>query len=197
LAAGEVEPAVSLSMIVPCPSLSANRAEPEARDKLTYNVLFGSGIVSPMSLEPPTPVSTPAPTDWLLLVVPGLIWGASFLFIAEGLRSIGPNGLTFLRILVGFCTLALVPGKGRQRMTVGSNLEEVADRIGKARGGPVIAVCGAGDKEVEAGSVSLRHRQAGDLGVTDAESLGTRIASLVAERATAEEAQPVLSGGVK
>jgi len=47
--------------------------------------------------------------DWLLLVGPGVIWGASFLFIAEGLRAIGPNGLTFVRILVGFATLALLP----------------------------------------------------------------------------------------
>jgi drug/metabolite transporter (DMT)-like permease len=52
--------------------------------------------------------------DWLYLTLPGVIWGASFLFIAEGLRSIGPNGVTFVRILVGFTTLALLPASRRQ-----------------------------------------------------------------------------------
>jgi drug/metabolite transporter (DMT)-like permease len=56
-----------------------------------------------------SPNSHPAGSDWILLVVPGLIWGASFLFIAEAMRSVGPNGVTFGRILIGFVTLSLFP----------------------------------------------------------------------------------------
>jgi drug/metabolite transporter (DMT)-like permease len=51
--------------------------------------------------------------DWILLIVPGVIWGASFLFIAEGLEAMGPNGVTFARILVGFLTLSLFAGSRR------------------------------------------------------------------------------------
>jgi drug/metabolite transporter (DMT)-like permease len=74
-----------------------------------------------MTTAPIFPPSPPLPatassfraTDSLLLVAPGLIWGASFLFIAEGLEAIGPFGLTFFRVLVGFATLALLPGARR------------------------------------------------------------------------------------
>ena len=53
-----------------------------------------------------TPISS---KDWLLVATPGIIWGASFLFIAEGLNAVGPNGVTFLRILIGCSTLFLFP----------------------------------------------------------------------------------------
>ena len=51
--------------------------------------------------------------NWLLLILPGVIWGASFLFIAEGLDAVAPNGVTFTRIAIGFLTLSLVPAARR------------------------------------------------------------------------------------
>jgi drug/metabolite transporter (DMT)-like permease len=44
--------------------------------------------------------------EWILLLFPGLIWGASYLFIAEGLDAVGPAGITLVRIAFGFATLA-------------------------------------------------------------------------------------------
>lgn len=66
--------------------------------------------------------STSVLLDWALLVLPGLIWGASFLFIAESLEALAPDGVTFLRFVIGFLTLSLVPGARRpvlQRDRVG------------------------------------------------------------------------------
>lgn len=68
-------------------------------------LIVDSAIVGPM-----TPATS---SDWALLVVPGLIWGASFLFIAEGLEATGPFGVTFARIAIGFLTLSLVPAARR------------------------------------------------------------------------------------
>jgi drug/metabolite transporter (DMT)-like permease len=65
--------------------------------------------------EPVAPARLPIDglVDWSLLVLPGIIWGASFLFIAEGLQAMGPNGVTFGRIAIGFLTLGLLPAARR------------------------------------------------------------------------------------
>ena len=65
---------------------------------------------SSSSSSTPETVHTPTAWDWALVAGPGTIWGTSFLFIAEGLHAVAPNGVTFLRILIGFLTLSLVPG---------------------------------------------------------------------------------------
>jgi drug/metabolite transporter (DMT)-like permease len=51
--------------------------------------------------------------DSALLILPGFIWGASFLFIAEGLEAVGPYGVTFVRIVIGFVTLSCFPASRR------------------------------------------------------------------------------------
>jgi len=51
--------------------------------------------------------------DWLILIAPGVIWGGSFLFIAEALKSVGPFGVAFMRIAIGFLTLSLIPAARR------------------------------------------------------------------------------------
>jgi drug/metabolite transporter (DMT)-like permease len=51
--------------------------------------------------------------SWMFVAVPGLIWGASFLFIAEGLQAVAPMGVTFVRIAIGFATLSFMPSARR------------------------------------------------------------------------------------
>jgi drug/metabolite transporter (DMT)-like permease len=67
-------------------------------------------------MTPITRASSSNLLDWAVLVLPGAIWGASFLFIAEGLEAVPPDGITFLRFVIGFLTLSLVPG-ARRRVT--------------------------------------------------------------------------------
>src|SRR5580698_1590787 len=70
---------------------------------------------SPANATNPAPATTPSSgrLDLALLALPGLIWGASFLFIAQGLEALAPDGITFLRFVIGFLTLSMVPGARR------------------------------------------------------------------------------------
>lgn len=49
------------------------------------------------------------PAEWVLFLGLGLIWGASFLFMAEGLESFEPATVTMLRVWFGAATIAVVP----------------------------------------------------------------------------------------
>ena len=54
-------------------------------------------------------VATLQPLDWVLLVIPGLVWGSSFYFIAVGLNSFAPGLITPMRVLFGCLTLTFIP----------------------------------------------------------------------------------------
>jgi threonyl-tRNA synthetase len=75
--------------------------------------------------------------------------------------------------------------------------EKLGYRIREAQVQKVPYMLVVGDKEVEAKTVSVRHRHAGDLGPLDVASFGARIARLAAERATREETASPKAGGVQ
>jgi threonyl-tRNA synthetase len=80
------------------------------------------------------------------------------------------------------------------RVNVDDRSEKLGYKIREAQVQKVPYMLVVGDKEIEARSVSLRHRQAGDLGAADPEALADRIARLAASRAVTEE--PLTPGGV-
>lgn len=59
--------------------------------------------------ETTTIPAQPTVGDWTRLALPGLIWGTSFYFIAEGLEAFPAIMITPMRIGFGFLTLACVP----------------------------------------------------------------------------------------
>jgi drug/metabolite transporter (DMT)-like permease len=56
-----------------------------------------------------------APMDWALVLFCSLVWGSSFLFIAEGLEAFPAETVAFLRVGFGLLTLSLFPS-ARQRI---------------------------------------------------------------------------------
>ena len=83
------------------------------------------------------------------------------------------------------------------RVQVDDRNEKLGYRIREAQVQKVPYMLVVGDKEVEANSVSVRHRQAGDLGPQDVASFGARVVRLSAERSTREEAPAPSAGGVQ
>ena len=55
-----------------------------------------------------------APLDWGLLLACAGIWGASFYFMAIGLRSLEPGVITFMRIALGAAALVVLPAARRR-----------------------------------------------------------------------------------
>lgn len=57
-----------------------------------------------------------SPLDWFRLATPGLVWGTSFYFIAEGLEAFPAALITPMRVGFGFATLSLFPSARRVKI---------------------------------------------------------------------------------
>jgi threonyl-tRNA synthetase len=82
------------------------------------------------------------------------------------------------------------------RVHVDDRSEKTGYKIREAQVQKVPYMLVVGDKEVEAGSIAVRHRKAGDLGPQPVADFGARVARMATERALEEEAQPQTAGGV-
>jgi drug/metabolite transporter (DMT)-like permease len=54
------------------------------------------------------------PVEWGLLGAVAVIWGSSFLLIAEGLEAYSPGMVTWVRLTLGMLTLAMFPASRRR-----------------------------------------------------------------------------------
>ncbi len=77
-------------------------------------------MTSPPETEPLTAATGShlhmSTADWALLVLPGLVWGMSFYFIAEGLRAFPAVLITPMRVGFGCLTLGLFPAARRVKI---------------------------------------------------------------------------------
>ena len=82
-----------------------------------------------VTTTPATPATPATPTtaaaappermsalDWFVLAVPGLVWGTSFYFIAEGLKAFPAALITPMRVGFGALTLGLFPSARRAKI---------------------------------------------------------------------------------
>ena len=91
------------------------------RDTVTAHVDAGDGLPEPAAVtarvasrrlvvtSEGTSDHPFSPADWLMLSGAAVIWGASFLLIAEGLEAFAPGTITWLRVIFGFLALAAFP----------------------------------------------------------------------------------------
>jgi threonyl-tRNA synthetase len=82
------------------------------------------------------------------------------------------------------------------RVHVDDRNEKLGYRIREAQVQKVPYMLVVGDKEVEAKTVSVRHRQAGDLGPQEVAAFGARVVELTRQRAVREEGEGSRAGGV-
>lgn len=66
-----------------------------------------------LTTSPGTHQGAFGPIEWALFLGLGLVWGASFLFMAEGLESFEPATVTMFRIWLGAAVIALIPASRR------------------------------------------------------------------------------------
>jgi threonyl-tRNA synthetase len=83
------------------------------------------------------------------------------------------------------------------RVRLDDRNEKLGFKIREAQVHKVPYMLVVGDKEIEAGTVSVRHRHAGDLGSMPVEDFGRKVARLAAERVNSEEIVPSAAGGVQ
>jgi threonyl-tRNA synthetase len=95
------------------------------------------------------------------------------------------------------CTVADQLRRAGVRVEVDDRDEKMGYKIREAQVQKVPYMLVVGDKEIEAGSVAVRHRQAGDLGASTISALSSKILGASAERATHEEPVPAPTGGVQ
>ncbi|MEX1208744.1 MAG: DMT family transporter [Acidimicrobiia bacterium] len=63
-----------------------------------------------ITTAPGTRTEAFGPLEWALLASTSLMWGSSFLWIAEGLEAFPPAVVTLARLALGALTLAFIPG---------------------------------------------------------------------------------------
>ncbi|MGH2957787.1 MAG: DMT family transporter, partial [Solirubrobacterales bacterium] len=92
--------------------------------------------------------------SWLLLLLLGAIWGASYLFIAIGLRDLSPSGVAFVRVALAALVLLPLAWKQGALAGIGGRAGWLA-LVGAVQvAGPFVLI-GAGQEEIASGLAGI------------------------------------------